>query len=140
MERDYQKWHVLKSEIDCKNQSPLFRDQEIWWCSLGANVGVEEDGKNELFERPILILRKFNREMFWALPMTSRKKEGKFYCSFAFHNTERTAILSQLRTLSSKRLIRRVGKISDKQFDALRETITTLLTKRNGPLAGSSSA
>ena len=123
MIRKFRKWHELKSNIENKTWLPLFREQEIWWCSLGANIGVEEDGKNTLYERPILILRKFNKEMLWALPMTSKKKEGKFYSSFPMHEQDRTVILSQLRVLSSKRLIRRIGKISDNQFSTLKASL-----------------
>jgi hypothetical protein len=30
-----------------------FREKEIWWACLGANIGFEQNGKNENFERPI---------------------------------------------------------------------------------------
>lgn len=139
MQKDFLNWHSLKSKIEDEHIAPLFREQEIWWCSLGANVGVEEDGKNEFFERPVLILRKFNKEMLWALPMTSQKKESHFYHTFPFKGFERTAMLSQLRVLSGKRLIRRIGKLSDNQFLLAKEAVGVLL-KRDGPLSGASSA
>lgn len=135
MEKDFQKWHILKSTIDTEHQSPLFREQEIWWCSLGANVGFEEDGKNELFERPVLVFRKFNKELFVGLPMTSKKKEGKYYHALHLHDIERSAILSQIRVLSGKRLIRRLGKLSDKQFVAL-ENAFIFLIKETDPFRG----
>lgn len=125
--KDFQKWHSLKSEIENNHLAPLFGQQEVWWCSLGSNVGVESDGKNDLFERPILIYRKFNKEMFWGLPMTSKKKEGKFYFTFPLHKTERTVMLSQMRILSAKRLIRRLGKISDSLFIQLTATVGELI-------------
>ncbi len=81
MGKDFEKWNLLQKQIET-NLPPFFHEREIWWCSLGANIGVEEDGKNELFERPVLILRKFNKEMCWGLPLTTRKKEGPFYFSF----------------------------------------------------------
>lgn len=127
MQKDFQTWHALKSDIEAYTHAPLFGQQEIWWCSLGANVGVEADGKNILFERPILILRKFNKHMLWALPMTSKKKEGKFYYSFPLHDIERTVMLSQLRVLSAKRLIRRLGKISDNLFEQLYNQLWELI-------------
>lgn len=135
VQKDFQKWHTLKSNIEAENKSLLFREQEIWWCSLGANVGFEEDGKNELFERPVLIFRKFNKELFFAFPMTSKKKEGKFYHSIHLHNIERSAILSQLRVLSIKRLIRRLGKISNKQFIGLENAFISLI-KETDPFRG----
>ena len=39
------------------------------------------------------------------------------------HCKERVAILSQLRVLSSKRFIRRMGKISDNQFNGLQKAL-----------------
>ena len=136
MKRDFQKWHGLKSKIDEKNSSVLFRSQEIWWCSLGANVGVEADGKNELFQRPVLIWRKFNREMFWGLPITSQEKSGKpFYFHITIHNQIYTVVFSQLRILSTKRLIRRLGKLSDKQFILLNEAMIDFLHETD-PLRG----
>ena len=127
MEKDFAKWHVLKTKIQDSESIPLFSQQEIWWCSLGANIRVESDGKNELFERPILIFRKFNRYMLWGLPMTSKKKEGEFYFSFPLYNIERTVMLSQMRILSSKRLIRRLGKVSDKIFNDLNLSFVELI-------------
>lgn len=135
MQKDFQKWHSLKSKIDSENISPLFREQEIWWCALGANVGFEEDGKNDLFERPVVILRKFNKELFLGLPMTSKQKEGKYYHSILLHKIARSAILSQVRILSGKRLIRRLGKISDNQFDAAENAFIAMI-KETDPFRG----
>lgn len=135
MEKDFSQWHSLKTIIENDRHSPFFHEQEIWWCSLGANVGFEEDGKNELFERPVLVWRKFNREMFWGLPLTSKKKLGHFYYSFMVHDQDRTAIISQLRVLSAKRLIRRLSKISDSQFGLLEHAINSFI-KKTDPLRG----
>ena len=50
-------------------------EREIWWCSLGVNVGHEEDGKNEQFERPALILKKWSNKTVIILPMTTKTKK-----------------------------------------------------------------
>jgi len=39
MKKDFQNWHKIKADIDQFRLSPFFREREIWWCSLGANVG-----------------------------------------------------------------------------------------------------
>jgi len=127
MPKDFTEWHKVKTWIENDHPAPLFRSREVWWCSLGSNVGTEEDGKNNLYERPVVVIQKFNRDMFWGLPMTSRKKEGKFYYSFLLHDLDRTAILSQLRVLSAKCLIRRIGKISQKEFAGLQQVVTALI-------------
>ena len=136
MQRNFKKWHKLKSEIDQQDRSLLFRPQEIWWCSLGANVGVETDGKSDLFQRPVLIWRKFNRDMFWGLPLTSKDKNEKpFYFSLTMHKQTHTVVLSQLRVLSAQRLIRRLEKLSDTQFASLDQAMIEFLHKTD-PLRG----
>ena len=134
MQKDFQKWHILKSDIEEFRHSPLFREREIWWCSLGANVGVEEDGKNDLFERPVIIMRKFNSDMFWGIPATLQQKEGIFYYNYTLLGRKQVALISQVRILSGKRLIRRMGKLSKSQFRELREATMGLLTKKADPL------
>lgn len=48
-------WTRLKIRIHLSEKDVYFREGEMWWASLGANIGHEQDGKNETFERPILI-------------------------------------------------------------------------------------
>jgi len=127
MKRDFKKWHYLKQDIDNQYLEKLFWEREIWWCSLGANVGFEQDGKHHRFERPVLILRKFNRGMFWGLPLTSRPKQGNYYFLLSWKGIPVTIILSQLRVLSSKRLIRRIGRINNSTFLKIRAKVKELL-------------
>lgn len=58
------KWHKIKIDIQLAvDKSNLyFYEKDVWWASLGANIGHEEDGKNKKFERPVLILKKFNKK------------------------------------------------------------------------------
>jgi mRNA interferase MazF len=51
---------------------PLFKERDIWWVSIGVNVGFEEDGKHEKFLRPVLILKKFNKELFLGIPNSDK--------------------------------------------------------------------
>jgi len=64
MVKDYKKWHTKKSLIETRNDRLYFHEREIWWCSLGHNVGFEQDGKGVDFARPILVFKKFNKEVF----------------------------------------------------------------------------
>lgn len=125
--KDYKSWHKLKSQIENEGEEKFFHEQEIWWCSIGVNVGYEEDGKNTKFERPVLVFRKFNKGMYWGIPLTSKIKKGKFYFTFDFKERSSTVILSQLRILSSKRLIRRMGKINKGSFLEIESKISGLI-------------
>ena len=129
MEKDFEKWHFLKSALHNTIIVPEFRERDVWWCSIGANIGVEEDGKHDTFERPVLIVRKFNKEMFFGVPLTSRTKESIYHFSFSLHDNVSTAKLSQMRLWSVKRLIRRIGKIGEEQFGEIQKRIQALFSK-----------
>lgn len=49
MNRNYVGWYKLKAEIEKRSVQEKFHQREVWWCSLGANIGFEEDGKNSQF-------------------------------------------------------------------------------------------
>jgi mRNA interferase MazF len=83
MIKDYTRWFSKKSVIQqSSNERVFFHEKEIWWCSTGSNVGSEEDGKGEDFARPVLIFKKFNKGIFWAIPLTTKintnEKNSKF--------------------------------------------------------------
>lgn len=121
-------WTKLKIRIEKNGDSYFyFHEREIWWASLGSNIGFEEDGKNDNYERPILVFKKFNKNMLWALPLTSQKKNGDYYHSFEFEDEKYTVILPQLRLISSRRLIRKICKVPKPLFaEAVRKIINYL--------------
>ena len=53
------------------NDGPTIKERDIWWCSIGVNIGDEIDGKNELFHRPVLILKKFSSELCLVAPTSA---------------------------------------------------------------------
>lgn len=108
----------------------FFHEREIWFCHLGANVGFEQDGKGTEFGRPVIIFRKFNNEVFWAVPLITRNKEGKFYLPIDLYDgIHRMAILSQLRLLDGKRLYQKIGVIDASVHQTLEERIIGLCKK-----------
>lgn len=127
MKKDFQKWHTKKKYVHENEKIPYFYDREIWWCSIGLNVGYEQDGKNENFERPVLVLKKFNKYILWIIPLTSRLKSGKYYYHFKFEKEKSVAILSQLRLISSQRLLRKIGMISEIDFAKIRQAIKSYI-------------
>lgn len=130
MKRNYVGWYKLKAELEKASVERRFARQEIWWCSLGANIGDEEDGKNELFERPVLVLRKYNKKVFFGLPMTSNLKRTKFHFAVSIDEVERSVILSQCRTLSSNRLQRRIYKLNDNVFAGIEKAYVDLTLEK----------
>jgi mRNA interferase MazF len=74
--KDFRGWCEKKEILHGKDEDlvPYFNERELWWCALGVNIGFEQDGKNEHFERPVLVLRKFNKHLLLVLPQTSKAK------------------------------------------------------------------
>ncbi|MFA5211173.1 MAG: type II toxin-antitoxin system PemK/MazF family toxin [Patescibacteria group bacterium] len=93
------------------------------------NIGFEQNGKNETFERPVLIIKQFNLEIMWIIPMTSQDKTNnkKYYFPVKYKNETSYLILSQLRLISSKRLLRKVRTISKEEFNEVRKKIKDFL-------------
>jgi mRNA interferase MazF len=69
MEKDFDRWNKKKKTLHQTHFTHFVHEREVWWCALGANVGVEADGKHDNFERPVLVLRKFNRDAVLVVPL-----------------------------------------------------------------------
>ena len=77
MQKDFDIWNKQKKLLNIRNITNLyFSERQIWWCSIGCNIGSEIDGKHINFERPVLILKKVNKAQFIGIPLTSKKKIG----------------------------------------------------------------
>lgn len=136
MEKDFDSWNEIKQETDQKIllNDFFFYEREIWWCSLGKNIGVEVNGKDEGFERPGIILKVFNKDMLWILPITSNIKKSRFYYNFIFNNTEQSVMITQIRNISSKRLRRKIGTISDSDFENIVVRLIGLVKNETPPV------
>ena len=120
--KSFDEWNKIKKEIDVNKAGrniPVFHESEIWWSNLGLNIGSEEDGKGLHFERPVFVLKKFNSEMFLGIPMTSKYKENKFHFKIN-DNDNSTLLLSQIKLMSSKRLLRFVSKVSRGKLEVIK--------------------
>ena len=128
MKKDYKEWHSKKTEIEHSGNVRLFfHEREVWWCSLGYNVGFEQDGKGDKFARPVLVFKKFNKEVFWALPLSTRVKESKFYAPIELNDgIARVAIISQLRLIDGKRLIDKIGIINEANYKHIQKAVINL--------------
>ncbi len=113
MQKDYLKWTKIKKVVHNEKPRVFFKVREVWFCHLGENVGFEQDGRGEQFLRPIIVLKKFNKELFWGIPLTKNQKIGKYYHNFNLNGNISTAILSQFRLIDAKRLKYKIGDISD---------------------------
>ena len=135
MHNEFDQWNEVKKQTQNKELSArsYFCEREVWWCSIGVNIGVEANGKNEVFERPVLLVRVFNKDMAWVVPVTSTMKNSPYFYPFHFNNQPRSLVLTQMRTISTKRLRRMVDIISEEMFAEVQEKLIDLLQAKRPP-------
>jgi mRNA-degrading endonuclease toxin of MazEF toxin-antitoxin module len=117
MIKRFLEWIKLKEKLHInKHKSPHVTEGEIWWASLGENIGREINGKNDLFSRPVLIYKKLSRETFLGLPTTSQDRKGTWYVPITYSDFQVTVILAQARVMDTKRLSSRLGQLDESDF------------------------
>ena len=120
MKKDFGKWHEKKIEVNEAEGTALFHEREVWWCTLGANIGYEQDGNSELFTRPVVILTKFNLDACLVVPLTAKPKKGKYYFDVGdVSGRKAVAVLSQLRFVDRKRLASKITTMDQDIFKTL---------------------
>jgi PemK-like, MazF-like toxin of type II toxin-antitoxin system len=127
MEKDFDNWNQKKIAIHEHAPRLFFDEREIWFCTLGTNIGFEQDGAGKLFSRPVLIFRKFNHEVFWGIPFTRTPKSGKYYFELE-ENPKSIAILSQIRLFDAKRLRYKKGILNEEKFANLVDAFLDIVT------------
>ena len=127
MEKDFPGWHTLKVQLHTQHHAPTFQEREIWWCSVGINIGDETDGKSRLYNRPVLIIRKFNKHLFLGVPLTTKIKENPYYFCISFQGRVQCVMLSQLRVWEGKRLTHKMGQIPKGQFADVRKALAEIV-------------
>ena len=120
MKKDFDEWNKLKKNIDARN--PIYvSEREIWFCSVGLNVGSEQSGKHKLFERPVLVIKTVTSNTFIGAPLTSNKKNGSWYVEI--QSTSSSAIISQIKLFDTRRLARKIGVVSIEEFKIIKNKL-----------------
>lgn len=118
--KDFDDWIEKKKESHYKvSQPPLFKERDIWWVSVGVNVGFEEDGKNGNYVRPVLVVKKFNRDLFLGVPMSTKLKDNKYYIKVTVKGDVVSVLTSQLRVFSSKRMWNKLAELDKNDFNVV---------------------
>lgn len=116
MKKEFDSWNKLKQKLDNIKQPPFFNEKEIWWCNVGMNIGSEIYGKGKTFTRPILVIKKFNKNSLLALPLSTKTKNRFGYYQLSFKDKKICAVLSEIKKIDSRRLSDRMGELSEKKF------------------------
>jgi mRNA interferase MazF len=99
-------WIGLKEKLhQATHQPPHVSERDLWWASVGENVGSEMNGKSERFSRPVLILKKLAHGFFLIAPTTTQPREGTWYVHVSLKEQDEYVCLryEQLTTGVSRR-------------------------------------
>ena len=121
-------WNKNKQIIDKNEKFLKFRERDILFLTIGQNIGNEQYGKGKYFLRPVLVYKKFNRNTFLGIPLSSKQKDGSYYFSFNYKDDIiSTANFSQVKTYDIKRAKYRSGMIDEQDFERLSKKLIKLL-------------
>jgi len=127
MAKDFDRWNKKKKALNDVDFERYVHEREVWWCALGVNIGVEADGKHGNFERPVVVLRKFNKHAVLIVPLTSRAKPSPYQLPFRHNGIVFSAVFSQMRLVSTKRLLRKMYRMDSRVFDEIKSIILVMI-------------
>ena len=107
----FDKWNEVKKELEQKTGTGV-ANGEVYWLSVGQNLGSETYGKGADFKRPVLVLNKVYIKnyinAFVGVPLSSKasQKSGCLYHKFTDkQGIKQVALLAQIRLFDTKRVI-----------------------------------
>ena len=127
MPKDFDGWNTIKKKVNKIEFLDFIHERELWWCSLGVNVGFEQDGKHDNFERPVLILKKFSNYIALVVPISTKVKNRPYHFPYMHDGQEYSALLPQLRLISTKRLLRKIYMMDSAIFMIIKQAVKDML-------------
>lgn len=125
--KDFNQWNKEKQYLDSTNKSRYFAEREIWWCAMGVNIGVEIDGKNGKFERPVIVVKYINKDIVFVIPLTTKGFSDKNHIEIKTDKMNSFAKITQIRVISCKRLLRKIDTLEENQFRSLKQALLDFL-------------
>jgi mRNA interferase MazF len=127
MDKRFGEWVQYKEKLHyIKKGSPLIREGDLWWLSIGENIGSEINGKSHLFSRPGVILKRLSYRLYLIAPTTSQKREGSWYAQIMQEKRHVSICLHQIRVIDYRRLSNRLGKLDSNDFEKVKEIFLNL--------------
>ena len=124
--KDFDTWNLKKKNAELEEKR-LYTTREIWWCRLGVNIGFEQDGSGTEFLRPCVIVRGFGPRVCMVIPLTTSLSKHPLRMPIGEVDTKlASALLSQLRSIDTRRLVEKIGFLDKEKFEELRKNARSL--------------
>ena len=116
--KNFDGWNNIKKKIDQNNRAPV-KEGEIYWCSLGLNISVEQNGRFDTFQRPVIVIKKFSNQIVLVSPLTTKMHEGNWYLTKNILGIKQQIILNQIKPVDTRRLTESLGEISESEVSLI---------------------
>lgn len=127
MEKDFDTWNIKKKRLEEIQDKFLFKQGDIWWCSVGLNIRTESCGKGKDYQRPVIVLKKLSSETFIGIPLSTKNKTGTWFIDIDIDGRKRCALLYQIRMFHANRLQHRFAALDKTDLTPVKEKLKTLL-------------
>lgn len=125
MIKKFLEWIRIKEKIHKNDTEPPFViEGDIWWASIGDNIGQEINGKGQYFTRPVYIYHKFNKNFYLVIPTSTKIKIGSWFISITQKDKLVSLCMHQIRVIDYRRLKTKICDVDD--LDKLRVYYTFL--------------
>ena len=115
--KDFANWFSKKAHLDrLVHKPPYVSEGDIWWASIGENVGSEVNGKSDLFSRPVIVLKKLAHGFYFVIPTSTKDKHGSWYVPYKHQGVSNVACLHQVRAIDYRRILSKLGTLDDTDF------------------------
>ena len=115
-------WIGLKEKLhETNHRPPHVSERDMWWASVGENIGSEMNGKSGRFSRPVLILKKLAHGFYLVAPTTTQPRDGTWYVHVRLSDEDEFVCLNQVRTIDYRRLHSKLGQIDTDNFKTVKD-------------------
>jgi mRNA interferase MazF len=130
----FEQWIKVKASLDSLIVAPPHTsERDVWWVTLGENVGKEISGKSTVFKRPALIYKKLSRDFYLVIPSTTKVHTGNWFTKITFQNIDMYFCLHQIRSIDHRRLDKRMGQLTQNHFEQIVKDFNALYIKDESP-------
>ena len=120
-------WFGYKERLHMSDhRPPMVTEGDMWWASIGENIGSEVNGKSELFSRPVIVIKRLSHGFYVVIPSTTNSTGGTWYVSFRHKEQESVACLHQVRSMDYRRFSSKLGTLDDTDFARIKEGFRSL--------------
>ena len=133
MDTTFDIWNEEKKIIENNLIDPTAFPQvgEVWIGVLGKNIGREQNGIGENFLRPLLVVKKFNNEIFWIVPLSTKQKQIDYYYNFTDQTDQKvSAVLAQMRLVHIKRFKRKLYDFNAEDMENVKRQLRQYLGEK----------